>query len=149
MDDDLLFDIIAESVGHTSRIDTDKFIRLLEEEGFIIVPIEDPTNLRYGVEDWPMSRKAHLAQLNMTQEKLLSSVEQLLTSQGQFKQLLPSPLSEQLSTLGKGGDTSPTALIDTLMQWYGTLSPKQQVKVWTAIVDFCMLLTPHGTPSRD
>jgi len=96
-----------------------------------------------------MSRKAHLAQLNMTQEKLLSSVEQLLTSQGQFKQWLPSALSEQLSTLGRGGDTSPMALIDTLMQWYDTCSPKQKAKTWTLILDFCMLLTPAGMPSRN
>jgi hypothetical protein len=96
-----------------------------------------------------MSRRAHLGQLNLTQERLQSSVEQLRTSQEQFKQLLPSALSEQLNTLGKDGSSSPTALIDTLMQWYDTLSQKQRVKTWTLIVDFCMLLTAHGTASRD
>lgn len=96
-----------------------------------------------------MPRRARLEQLNMTPERCQSSVEQLLTSQEQFKLLLPSAISEQLNMLGKGGDTSPTVLIDTLMQWYDTLSPKQQAKLWMMIVDFCMLLTPHGEPSRD
>lgn len=49
--DDLLFDIIASSVGHTSHIYVDKFLQLLEEQGFMIVPIEDPTNLRFGVDE--------------------------------------------------------------------------------------------------
>jgi hypothetical protein len=85
----------------------------------------------------------------MTPESLLSLKAQLLTSQMQLKELLPSVASEQLSTLGTGGVTSMMELIDTLMQWYDTLSPKQREKFWTLSLDFLMLGIAPGTPSRE
>lgn len=85
----------------------------------------------------------------MTLESLRSLKEQLLTSQEQFQELLPSQLSEHLNTLGTGGETSVMESIDTLMQWYDTLSTKQKVKFWTLNLDFLMLGTPLGTPSRE
>jgi len=33
------------------EISAENFIDLLEENGLMIVPIEDPTNLRFGIED--------------------------------------------------------------------------------------------------
>jgi len=50
--------------------------------------------------------------------------------------------------LGKDGSEFQTDTIDTLTQWYDTLSTKEKEKFWTLIVDFFMLHTPHGTPSR-
>jgi hypothetical protein len=94
-------------------------------------------------------KKALLALERMTQEKLLSIAEGLLTSQEQLKQFLGSPYSEQLNTLGKGGDMSQMDLIATLTQWYDTLPQKQKTKCWMLIVDFLMLGTLHGMPSRD
>jgi hypothetical protein len=84
----------------------------------------------------------------MTAEKLQYLGAQFLTSLGQFQQLLPSALSEQVNMLGKDGSPSLTDTIDTLMQWYDTLSTKEKVKWWTLNLDFFMLHTPHGTPSR-
>ncbi|OYV33226.1 MAG: hypothetical protein B7Z80_24700 [Rhodospirillales bacterium 20-64-7] len=90
-----------------------------------------------------------LGLLNMTKENLLSIVEGLATSRGQFLSSLPFPSSALENTHGPAGDMSMMALIDTLMQWYDTLPQRQKVKLWTQILDFSMLLTLHGTPSRD
>lgn len=86
---------------------------------------------------------------NLTVEKLRSIVEGLATSREQFLASLPSQLSEQLNTPGTAGDMSLMDLIDTLMRWYDTLPQRQKVKLWTQILDFSMLLTVLGTPSRD
>jgi ABC-type Mn2+/Zn2+ transport system ATPase subunit len=85
----------------------------------------------------------------MTPEKLQSIAEGLATSRKQFLEYLPSQLSEQLNMPGTVGDMSMMDLIDTLMQWYDTLQQKHREKLWTLILDFPMLLTLHGTPSRD
>src|SRR3546814_3054797 len=74
--------------------------------------------------------------------------EQFLTSLVQFQQLLPAQLSEQVSILGKDGSPSMTDLIDTLMRWYDTSPTKDKEKMWTLILDFFMLPTVHGIPSR-
>lgn len=96
-----------------------------------------------------MSRKAALRGLEKTtEENLLCIVESYLTSRAQSLALLPSPILEQLNTLGKDGSTSPTALIDTLMQWYDTCSSKERTKFWTMSLDLLMLPTLLGTPSR-
>lgn len=84
----------------------------------------------------------------MTKESRRSLGECLYNSQEQWKSLLPSQLSAQLNTLGKTGEGSTMQLRDTLMQWYDTLSPKQKEKFWTMSLDFIMLGTPLGAPSR-
>src|ERR1700761_1823290 len=97
-----------------------------------------------------MSRKASLlGQSNMTPEKLLSLREALVTSQSQLREWLPSQVLAQLNTLGTDGGTSLTGLIDTLMQWYDTLPPKQKEKFWTLSLDFLTLGTWLGAPSRE
>lgn len=50
---------------------------------------------------------------------------------------------------GEAGNESPTVLIDTLMRWYDTSSERDKAKLWTLILDFFMLDTSHGMPSRD
>ena len=96
-----------------------------------------------------MRTRALLGHGKMTEERLQSIVGSLLTSRTQWLALLPSPLLEQVNTLGTDGSTSLMDLVDTLMQWYDTLSPKQRVKLWILIVDFLTIGTPVGTPSRE
>jgi hypothetical protein len=72
----------------------------------------------------------------------------LTTFQMQLASFLPSVISDQLSTLGRDGVSFLTDSIDTLKQWYDTLSPKEKMIFWTLIVDFLTLDTPLGTPSR-
>lgn len=98
-----------------------------------------------------MTRRTRLQVVpsNMMEEKLQSFVDSLTTSQEQWKGLLPSQLSEQVSMLGKGGRVSVMDTIDTLTQWYDTLSKKEKETFWILTLDFSMLLTPLGTPSRD
>lgn len=83
----------------------------------------------------------------MTKKRSRSIEDCLFNSQEQFKKLLPSALSEQINILGKTGDTSAMDLIDTLMLYYDTLPKRHQVKLWTVILDFSMLLTVRGTAS--
>jgi hypothetical protein len=47
--DDILEECEDEN-GHP-RIFADQFISKLEQLGYMIVPIEDPTNLRFGVDE--------------------------------------------------------------------------------------------------
>lgn len=44
-----IFDVMSENYIHP--FDSEQFEKLLSEYGFMIVPIEDPTNLRYGEDD--------------------------------------------------------------------------------------------------
>lgn len=44
-----IFDILNNNIY--DAIDPQEFEKLLSEYGFMIVPIEDPTNLRYGEDD--------------------------------------------------------------------------------------------------
>lgn len=48
-----LFDALDEAGQQYKEgmIDTDQFEATLAEYGFMIVPIEDPTNLRFGVDE--------------------------------------------------------------------------------------------------
>lgn len=84
----------------------------------------------------------------MMQANLLSLREQLLIFQQHYKGLLPSVVSERISMNGPDGDMSLMELIDILMPWYVTLSPRAKVKFWTMNLDFLMLGTYVGTPSR-
>jgi hypothetical protein len=93
-------------------------------------------------------RKSQVATSNMTEERLQFIGGQFLTSLAQLAQLPKSPLSVLVNTHGMDGVELTTDLTDTLMQWYDTLDTKQRVKFWTLIVDFYMLPTPHGMPSR-
>lgn len=98
------------------------------------------------------SRRKMLLRLepsSMTRESLLSFAEQLLTSQDQYQVLLPSLVSERLSTLGTDGSTSLKELVDTLMAWYDTLSRREREKFWTLSLDFLTIFTSRGTPSRE
>lgn len=95
-----------------------------------------------------MRTRALLGYGKMTEERLKSIVESLLTSRTQWLALLPSPLLEQVNTLGTDGSMSQTDLVGTLMQWYDTLPKREQEKFWTLSLDFVMLATSHGTPSR-
>ena len=97
-----------------------------------------------------MTRKPSRRELsNTTQASLLFLREDLLTSQEQLLSFLPSPISAHLSTLGTDGGMSQMDLIDTLRQCYDTLSKKEQMILWTLIVDFLTLGTPHGMRSRE
>jgi hypothetical protein len=58
-------------------------------------------------------------------------------------------LSEPLSTLGTDGATSLMDTIDTLMASYDTWPLKLKVKFWTLSLDFIMISTPLGMPSRE
>jgi hypothetical protein len=93
-------------------------------------------------------RKQRLAESKWTQASHQSIAESFLISHEQWKQLLPSQLSEQLSIIGTDGSMSLTELLDTLMQWYDTLSKKEKVRFWTMTLDFSTLPTQHGVPSR-
>src|SRR5690349_21554946 len=93
-------------------------------------------------------RKLPVAQSSMTAERLQSIGAAFLISLEQLKQLLPSPLLERVNMLGRDGKESMTAITDTLTQWFDTLPPKEKAKFWTLTLDFFMLPTPHGTPSR-
>lgn len=46
--DEAIIDILDQI---NINMSVDDFETMLTEAGFMIVPIEDPTNLRYGVED--------------------------------------------------------------------------------------------------
>lgn len=48
--EDALNDLIDECATNLSFC-AEEFEQVLAEYGFMIVPIEDPTNLRFGVED--------------------------------------------------------------------------------------------------
>lgn len=95
-----------------------------------------------------MRTRALLGHGKMTQERLQSIVESWLTSRTQWLALLPSPLLEQVNTLGTDGSMSQMELVATLMDWYDTLPKKEREKFWTLSLDFVMLATSHGTPSR-
>jgi hypothetical protein len=84
----------------------------------------------------------------MTQEKLQFLGASFLTSLGQLQQLPRFPDSVQTSTLGTDGKEWAMESIATLMQWYDICSEKEKEKFWTLIVDFFMLPTPLGAPSR-
>jgi hypothetical protein len=90
-----------------------------------------------------------LALEKTTPEKLQSIVESFLTSRQQYAELLSSAFSVPLNTLGMDGVMSPTDMAGTLMGWYDTLSTSQKVRFWTLSLDFIMISTPHGTPSRE
>jgi hypothetical protein len=94
-------------------------------------------------------RKALLELEKTTPEKLQSIVESFLTSRQQYAELLGSALSEPLNMLGTDGATSLMATIDILMDWYDTLPKRQKVKFWTLSLDFIMISTVLGTPSRE
>lgn len=51
---DIIFDVL-DCIIDSSAVDLDfgpdDIIAMLEEAGFMIVPIEDPTNLRFGVDE--------------------------------------------------------------------------------------------------
>lgn len=95
-----------------------------------------------------MRTRALLGHGKMTEERFRSIVESWLTSRMQWLALLPSPLLEQVNTLGTDGSMSQTDLVGTLMQWYDTLPKREQEKFWTLSLDFVTLATSHGTPSR-
>jgi hypothetical protein len=73
----------------------------------------------------------------------------LATSQKQFLELLPSVVSERLSTLGTGGEVCLTDLTDILTQWYDTLPLKLRERFWMLSLDFLTLGTLHGMRSRE
>lgn len=95
-----------------------------------------------------MRTRALLGHGKMTEERLRSIVESWLTSRTQWLALLPSPLLEQVNTLGTDGSTSLMDLVDILMQWYDTLPKRDQERFWILSLDFVMLATSLGTPSR-
>jgi hypothetical protein len=96
-----------------------------------------------------MRQMALLGHGRMTEERLRSIVESYVTSRAQWLALLPSPLLEQLNTLGTDGSMSQMDLIATLMDWYDTLDSKGKAKFMMMSLDFVTLVTPHGMPSRD
>lgn len=53
MDEDIndIIDYIIANYHYGEDTNSQDFDRLLMEYGYMIVPIEDPTNLRFGVED--------------------------------------------------------------------------------------------------
>src|SRR5687768_14416162 len=67
----------------------------------------------------------------------------------ELKQSQQYPLSALLSMPGKDGKASKMEKLDTLMRWYGTLSPKARENILTRIVDSFTPPTSLGTPSLD
>lgn len=93
-------------------------------------------------------RKAVLRDKNTTTENPQSIVESYFSSRWQLMSLLGPASTELINTVGTTGHGSLTELRDTLMQCYDTLPEKHKEKFWTLIVDYCILATPYGMPSR-
>lgn len=93
--------------------------------------------------------RSKVGRSSMMAESLQSIGAAFLISREQSRSLLPSQISEQVSTLGGDGSLSTTDIIATLTRWYDTLPTREREKFWTLILDYYMLGTPLGTPSRD